>query len=173
MAYLFELVAECGDNPTAAFQLKRHFEDVAWTLTNGMFVTCPTHESDVWQSTDQMWRCRIVPDRVSVPGDSLGPRSLSLRVEIARLLYSHLRTHTGFRIACVGWEISLSSLSYDAIVKAEHDLSVLPAGLVVCDDLWRQLGGPSTFVQFGMNTFWKPLDDAGFFEMVRLFDSDR
>ena len=172
MAFIFELMAECGDNAAAAVRFKRHFEGVGWILSDGTSVTCLSREIEVWQSIDQTWRCRVMPDRISVPGDDLGARTLSLRVEVARHLYSHLRGFAGYRLACVGWEVS-SSLNYDAILKAEQCLSDLPAGLVVCDTLWHQLGCPSTFVRFSLNTFWKPLDDAGFFEMVRLFDSDR
>jgi hypothetical protein len=82
------------------------------------------------------------------------------------LLYSQLKESGGYRFACAGWEV-FGDLSAEDIVDSKNDLSRLPPGLVVNRDLWLQLGAPSTFVQFGQDTFWNNPDENGFDEIAR------
>ena len=169
MAYLFELAADCGCDPGKASGFGQTFDGVTWMLTDGTSVGCSFKSSDIWQASDHRWWCRVVPDGVSATGAQ--PRKVSttpLLVEVAHLLYGHLMRCTGFWFARVGWEVEESLDSQDWL-RAKAEPSTLPAGVVVCRELFLELGSPSVLMPFGTNAFWKPLQENDYSKLVQLF----
>lgn len=73
---------------------------------------------------------------------------------IARVLYDVLRNAPTFRYARVGVEVDefryFSELG-DDLVKSDHF-----NGVVLADEVWRGLGSPETYVEFGPGYRWRP-----------------
>lgn len=146
------------------------FDKVLWTLSDGTVVNCvlDTSPSNLWKGPDKNWWCRVAPKGVSVTG---GPRSVnrdSMLIEVARYMYETLRKCSGFRFALVGWEVA-ESIEIAELLQEPASSRVVPSGLVVSQDLWRQMGRPADLVSFGVETFWKPLEERDFFTVVKLF----
>ena len=111
-----------------------------------------SHENDAW------WY------RVGVTGIGMvGPnvefaRDVASVIEVTRLMYAHLQNCAHFRFACVGWERE-ECLNIDDLL---HPKIELPAGLVVNNEVWLQMGSPTDFQPFGKGSVWKPLQEEDY-----------
>ena len=170
MAYIFELAAECAENQRAAEEIAGFFNESTITLSNRAKLSVV---SSVSQSQLNWW-CTVEPEGVSLTGQIPRVATIALRVEVIKALYDRLRMCRGFRIALVGWEPAsqLDVREIREIIDGKTNLSEVPIGLVVSDEVWKQIGCPSEMTNFAEGSRWKAPDEADFHKMARLFDSD-
>jgi hypothetical protein len=171
MGYFFELAAELGDNPDRVAGLITCFDGVNWTLSDGTVIECQfrPNANDVWRGPDGNFWCRVTPNGVSVTG---GPRSVTsdtMLSELIHQMYETLKKCSGFRFALVGWEVA-ESVEIKDLLNFKSAGDGLPAGLVVSRFTWQQMGSPETFLPFGVESFWKPLDNDDYSALVKLFN---
>jgi hypothetical protein len=91
--------------------------------------------------------------------------------EVARHMYATLKQCSGFRFALVGWEVA-ESVEISELLAAQSLGKELQAGLVVSRELWLQMGSPSSLIPFGIETFWKPLQEDDYRSLAKLFSDD-
>ena len=168
MGYIFELAADCDKEYRNAWEFGNAFEGLTWRLTDGTATSCTFKPSDIWQSNDQNWWCRVLPGGVSVTGAPRRVSTIPMLIEVLHLLYAHLSRCNNFRFARVGWEVE-ETLDAQVWLIARRDSSKLPAGVVISKELWMELGSPSTLLPFGIHSFWKPIQDSDYPKMVQLF----
>ena len=166
MACLFELAADCGDSRENALRFGKLFDGLSRRLSDGTPIRCMFQMSDIWQSDDRHWWCRVVPDGASLTG-AVAPvvTKPELLAEVARFLYEQLKQSTDFRFARVGWEIE-ASLDANDWLEARNSVSILPIGVVLNRELWMEIGSPASFHTFGTDYFWKPLEDSDYLSLA-------
>jgi hypothetical protein len=164
MAILFMLVAECGSDERSAHRIVQHFLQVSWTLSDGSPMFFKSDSDDVWCRDGVFW-CSAFPDGVSASGASQRIVSDALRVEIAKRGYQELRSVDHFRFALIGWEAA-TQCALDEILQAMGDPDSLPRGLVINEDLWSKLGSPRAFERFGQRSWWRPLREEDYLNLV-------
>lgn len=170
MAILFMLAVECGSQNDRAVAIVEHFRRIAWTLSDGTEIRFPVSSGDIWRREDVTW-CSVLPDGMSATGSNQSLTRLSLRVEVSRRIHAELRTLSGFRFALLGWEAA-TECTWDEIVASKNSLRSLPAGLILSDRLWIQVGEPIGYERYGSDTVWRPLDESGYRAIVRSFGDD-
>ncbi len=166
MAILFMLSVECGSNRTCATDIVGHFSSILSRLSDGTEITFSTIPLDGITQRDQEFWCCILPEGVSATGVTRRVSSPSLIVEVSKRMHAELRLFTGFRFALLGWESS-SWLSWDDILSEKEEVGSLPLGLIVGSSLYRELGMPVKFERFGEDSWWIPLSDGDYQEIVR------
>ena len=170
MAILFMLAVECGSQHDRAVSIVEHFRGIAWTLSNGTEMRFSGGPGDIWQREDVTW-CSVFPDGMSATGSNQSLSSLPLRVEVSQRIHAELRALSGFRFALLGWEAA-TECTWNEIIALKNNLRSLPAGLIISEHLWIQLGKPSGYERFGNDTVWRPLDESGYRAIVRSFGDD-
>jgi hypothetical protein len=164
MAIVFMVVAECGDDEECAQSIVSHFMRVRWLLSDGtsmQFLSEPTH---VWRRGNIFW-CSVIPEGVSLTGDTQRITSAEIRAEIANRTYAELRTVDCFRFALVGWEVA-DECDWESILTCRGNPNSLPLGLVISEELWSELGPLPGFERFGPRSWWKPLSDQDYLKLV-------
>jgi hypothetical protein len=166
MAWIFSLSAECGAEQATAAQFAQHFDNVSWTLSNGIQAHCHT---EVFQDMAENWWCRVDPRGISEVGvDS--PESAYLMTELGILLYQRLNTAPAFRYALVGVEVD-EFRTYDELVE---EASVLRfPGLVMSENVWQVTGASSAFRPFSHGYVWKPYEGKAYKPLVSSSDLKR
>lgn len=172
MAYLFEVAVELGQQPRNVSCLKS-FNNVVWKLSDGTKIDCAldSSPSNLWTASDKNWWLRIAPKGISMTGGARRVTSDAMLVEVAKHMYATLQKCSGFRFALVGWEVA-ESIEVKELLSKPSDSMEIPAGVVVSQNLLKEMGEPSCFVAFGAETFWKPLKESDYLEMVKLFGNE-
>jgi hypothetical protein len=152
MAIIFELWAECLDQPTAQ-AFVQHFSHLHFTLLTGRVIQ--------WQtSLEQHSTAGTSISGSSADLSSYGVRSLQDALEATEVglrLYHHLKSAPAFRFARIDWEagnIPLRDLPefVETWASGERQLSL---ECVVDDELYQDLGAPQHFVPFRPGYWWR------------------
>lgn len=167
MAILFMLAVDCGTSHEVANRIVEHFRQIARPLSDGTLMTFYQDPGEIWDRKGIVW-CSVIPHGVSASGVSQRITKASLRVEVAKGMYDELRKLGGFRFAVLGWEAA-SECEWLDILKAKGRLDSLPRGLIVGSELWRMLDEPKVMVPFGHDTWWIPIANDDYEELVRSF----
>ena len=149
MAWLFQLAIECDTNFTVANRIKAHFDGITRLMGDHSVLQFQVNAMD--QDEHGRWWVSVVPKMGSrkVQPD----RGEELIREVKAKLYERLSTVSEYRFALAGveafqfndWEALPSILEHPAL-----------AGLVVEEELFRNLGGPEGFVRFAQGYYWRP-----------------
>ncbi|MBL9171191.1 MAG: hypothetical protein JNN07_25895 [Verrucomicrobiales bacterium] len=164
MAFLFMLAAECGQHRRSAELIVQHFESIRFELSDGNSIGFSHDPGAIWTRGDVIW-CWAIPDGVSAGGLPQRVCTTAARVELTKLIHAELRLLKGFRFALVGWEAALGP-DWNEIVKEVATPELLPPGLIIDDDLYRTLGCPNGFEPFGEGTWWRPVSDEVYTQII-------
>jgi hypothetical protein len=149
MAWLFQLAIECNTDATAAKRIKDHFDECPFALEGGVrgkFTVNP-----VSQDENNRWWVSVL--------SRIGEKTLQstdskdLIAGVSGKLYDRLRSISGYRFALAGVE-AFQFNDIEALPTLVHNPALI--GLVVDEQLFRQLGTPSEFVRFAEGYFWRP-----------------
>lgn len=149
MAWIFSLSAECGSDESSAKEFARHFEGIAWILSNDRQCQCCT---GTFQDIENNWWCRLYPDNISEVGiDS--PENAYLMTELGLLFYEALKFNSTFRYALVGVEVD-EFRTYSELIEDLPNL-VIP-GLVLSTTFENEVEIPPVFQPFSNGYVWQP-----------------
>lgn len=152
MAWLFGLVAECGNHHLLAEDFCSHFQNFDIQFSNGLITTCSNR---IWKDDEENWWALIEPKSIRVDADGdpdLTDKKYSS--EAGFQLYEYLRLAPAFRFAKVGWEaegfVTFSELNIADIENISSD------GMVISNEIWQALDCPRDFEVFSQSHHWNP-----------------
>jgi hypothetical protein len=157
MAWIFSLSAECGSNKHQAELFAKHFDGLSFGLITGKSSTC---HSNVQKGHEGNWWAVVCPDNISRSGNSTLDDAIDFS-ELGFRLYKRLMSAPSFRFALVGCEVdefrSYSELLDDVGTYSDgHRELTYFDGLVLREDVWKELGMPLGFLPFSEEHRWKP-----------------
>lgn len=110
-----------------------------------------THKfSRMARITGGVWFVRVVSE-IGVTS----PEDAHQMTEVGLLLYRRLQSAPSFRYALVGIEVD-EFRTYSELVTADGQPDILVAGLVLAEEVWKQMGCPVGFRSFNPGYLWKP-----------------
>lgn len=152
MAWIFSLSAECGATQDAAERFANHFNESSWVSSSEEAWTCSTQ---VFQDGESNWWCMVCPNGLSEIG-VISPEDAHQMTKVGLLLYRRLRSAPSLRYALVGVEVD-EFRTYSELVT-DGQLDILVAGLVLAEEVWKQMGSPAGFRSFKSGYLWKPYE---------------
>jgi hypothetical protein len=97
----------------------------------------------------------VCPNGLSEIG-VISPEDAHQMTKVGLLLYRRLRSAPSLRYALVGVEVD-EFRTYSELVT-EGQLDILVAGLVLAEEVWKQMGSPAGFRSFKSGYLWKPYE---------------
>jgi hypothetical protein len=157
MAYFYSLAIECGTDEAAAQACAQHFEN--WEVPAECSLAIRAIEVSVRQATgdEHNWWVTVIPSGVSSSGVWSGEAAQTMSTA-GRCLLDRLKTAPPFRFALIGVEAS-EALHYSEIDRQFVDDPTMADryhGLVISEEIYKQVGSGAAFEPFATGSFWIP-----------------